>query len=250
MTTRRGILIAALAGFAAPLPAQAPTQAPFTSVALVTVKPDRVAEWLEVERQYSEAFKKGGGHLRSVYRNSAGNPYEFKVVSTLENYARLDEESPYSKGAGEAGLARLAARRSQCVESVRTSYQRALPELRIAPPPGPPSKLQRSTRVTVRNGMANEYLAIMKNEYVPALKKAGVASYSVRRVEWGGSRNLFITNSRLDKFAQLDEGGILTKSMGAEAANKLIAKLQQVIVNTEYILYTYVPESSLYPSPQ
>ena len=94
------------------------------SVARVQVKPDRVAEFMDIEKQYSAAFKKGGGTIRVVYRNAAGNPFEFMVIAGMPNYALLDDKSFYAKGATEVELARMGARRAQCVESVRTTYER------------------------------------------------------------------------------------------------------------------------------
>ena len=249
MTNRRMMLIAALASLAAPLSAQTVPQPLLVQVARVNVKPDRVQEWLEIEKQYSEAYKKGGGTFRYVYRNSAGNPFEYMVTSGVANYANLDEKSPYAKGMTDGEFARIQARRNQCVDSVRTTYERTIPELGIQAPAGSVRKIFRVTRIAVRSGMDDQYLAIMKNEYLPALKKAGVKSLLVRRVEWGGSRNMFTVLGRHDKFAELDEGSVLTKELGAEGAAKLLAKLRQTIANSDYSLYTYVPASSYQPPP-
>ena len=76
--------------------AQTPT---ILYVARVQVKPDRVSEWLDVEKQYTEAYKKGGGTLRAVYRSSIGNPCEYMVVTSRPNHAAMDDKSPYAKGA-------------------------------------------------------------------------------------------------------------------------------------------------------
>jgi hypothetical protein len=249
MIYRRMMLIAAVASLAATLSAQTTPQPLLVQVARVNVKPDRVSEWLDIEKQYSEAYKKGGGTFRYVYRNSAGNPFEYMVTSGVGNYASLDEKTPYAKGMTEGELARLSARRNQCVDSVRTTYERTIPELGIQAPAGSVRKIIRVTRNTVRSGMDDQFLAIMKNEYLPAHKKAGVTSLLVRRVEWGGSRNVFTLLGRHDKFAELDEGSRLTKALGAEAAEKLLAKLRQTIANTDYSLYTYVPGSSYQPPP-
>ena len=72
------------------------------------MKPDRVAEFMDVGKQYSAAFKKGGGTTLVVYRNAAGNPFEFLVIAGMPNFATLDDKSYYAKGTGEAELARMA----------------------------------------------------------------------------------------------------------------------------------------------
>ena len=243
------ILMAIFASLTAVLPAQT-AQPQLVSVARVQVKPDRVAEWLAIEKLYSEAHKKGGGTFRYVYRNRAGNPFEYLVAASVGKYANLDEKPPYAKGMTDAELAALQARRNQCVDSVRTTYERTIPELGITAPAGAARKLFRVTRVSVRSGMDDQYLAIMKNEYLPALKKAGVASFLIRRVEWGGSRNQFTLMGRHDKYEELDAGSMLTKALGAEASAKLLTKLRQTIATSEYLLYSYVPESSFQPPPQ
>ena len=248
------ILATLLAGASAlSINAAAQTPAPaaplLVHVARVQVKPDRVQEWLEIEKQYSEAYKKGGGTFRYVYQNRAGNPYEYMVTANVGTYATLDEKSPYVKGTTEAELARMQARRNQCVESVRTTYERTIPGLGIPAPAGTTRKLFRVTRINVRSGMAEQYLAIMKDDYLPALKKAGVTSLLVRRVEWGGSRNQFTLIGRHEKYAELDEGSVLTKALGAEAAAKLLAKVRQTIAASEYSLYAHMPNSSFQPPP-
>ena len=64
MHGRMGIVLAALGCVAMPMAAQttpAPAAPQLVNVARVQVKPDRVAEWLELEKLYTAAFKKGGG---------------------------------------------------------------------------------------------------------------------------------------------------------------------------------------------
>lgn len=254
MTNRRILLIAttlAAAGLSVTaMSAQTtPGQPQLVNVARVTVKPDRVQEWLDIERKYSEAHKKGGGSYRYVYRNRAGNPFEYMVVSSVGKYANLDEKSRYAQGMTEAELAAIQARRNQCLDSVRITYERTIPELGIPSPAGSRRKVMRLSRTTVRSGMDAQFLAIIKDEYQPALKKAGVTSFLVRRVEWGASRNVFTMLGRHDQFAELDEGSMLTKALGVEEAAKLLAKIRQTISSTEYLLYTYLPESSYQQPP-
>ncbi len=213
------------------------------SVARVQVKPDRVGEFMDVEKQYTAAFKKGGGTLRAVYRNSAGNPFEFLVISAVPNYAALDGRSPYAKGTTETELARMSSRRDQCVDAVRTTYERPLDDLGFNSAGAPQPSRVIVVRVTVRPEMVDQFMATVKNELVPAMKKAGQSSFLARRVEWGGSQNVFTFRSPLGKFADLDGPNLLVKGLGPEAAAKLGAKLSS-LGNAEFMIYTYMPEMS------
>jgi hypothetical protein len=214
------------------------------SVARVQVKPDRVGEWVDVEKQYTAAYKKGGGTLRVVYQGSVGNPFEFLIISAVPNYAALDGKSPYVKGATETELARMANRRAQCTDSVRTTYERPLADLGFTTPGAPqPSKVV-VTRVNVRPDMTEQFIATVKNELIPALKKAGETSLLARRVAWGGSRSIFTFRSPLGKFADLDGDSPLVKGLGRDGAAKLGAKLTSMS-SSEWMIYNYIPELSL-----
>ena len=96
-------------------------------------------------------------------------------------------------------LAALMARRAQCLESARQTIERALPDVSFVTAGTPTPAMLRVTRTRVRPGMAEQYLALVKSDLMPALKKGGAASFRVRRVEWGGSRYDFTTSIPLEK---------------------------------------------------
>jgi hypothetical protein len=214
------------------------------NVARVQVKPDRVGEFMDVEKQYMAAFKKGGGTLHVVYRNSAGNPFEFLIITAMPNYAILDGTSNYAKGTTPEELARMADRRAQTIDSVRTTYERPMADLGFDSPNAPQPSRILVTRVTVRPEMTDQFMATVKSELVPALKKAGQANLLARRVEWGGARNVFTFRSPLGKFADLDGDNALLKGLGKDGAAKLGAKLASMSTS-EWMIYTFVPELSL-----
>jgi len=244
--TQKMAMLLCVAGTMFTMSAQ-PTPA-LLSVARVQVKPDRVAEYTDIDKQYLAAFKKGGGTIRAVYRSAAGNPFEYLVITGLSNYAALDDKSFYAKGATEAELVRMAARRAQCVESVRTTYERPQPDLGFNPAGTPQPKTVTLIRVNVRPDMVDQWTATVKSELVPAWKKAGQPGVLVRRVEYGGSRNQFTIRVPLNKWADLDGETPLAKALGTEAMAKLGAKLNSM-GSAEWLIYNYVPELSVVPQP-
>lgn len=130
-------------------------------------------------KQYAAAFKKGGGNIHVVYRNSAGNPFEFLVITSIPNYAILEGSSFFAIGATPEELARMGDRRAQTIEAVRTTYERPMDDLGFNPPNTPqPSRIM-VTRVTVRPEMVEQFATTVKTELVPALKKAGQTSLLV-----------------------------------------------------------------------
>ena len=102
--------------------------------------------------------------------------------------------------------------------------------------------------MNVRTDMVEQWMAMVKNELVPAFQKGGQAGVLARRVEFGGSRNQFTFRVPLSKWADLDGETPLAKALGTEAMAKLGAKLNSM-GSAEWLIYNYVPELSVVPQP-
>jgi hypothetical protein len=236
--------IACAAVFTVSAAAQVPLSG-LRNIARVVVKPDRVSEFLEIEKQRAAAFKKGGGAWMSVWRSVVGPTNEFMIISPLDSYAARDGQPAYMKGMEPGPAAALMARRAQCIESSRVTIERALPDYSYVNPGTPTPAMLRIVRTRVRPGMADQYLALLKNELIPAYKKAGVASYRARRIEYGGSRNDITTSTPLNKMAELDGDTPLVKAVGQAGATQFLNKAAQLVAFSEYLIYRYVPDASV-----
>ena len=225
--------------------ANAQSPPPLLQIVQVEVKPDRVAEWREITKRFSEAHKKAGGAWRHVWWNRIGNPLEYAIVFPRENYAEYDSPGPARRGMSEAERAGLIARRRQCTDSVRVTIRRPIPELAIGGGGQPPKRL-RTITTRVRVGMANEYISHLE-ELVAAYKKAGMPAYGVHRIRYGGSRRTFLSWYPIDKMAELDGPGWLSKSMSEDARSQWIEKLLPLIEHSEFKIWTYQSELSYHP---
>lgn len=246
MNLARRSVLTLLVVIAFAIAAAAQTPPSFMNISRVTVKPDRVGEWLDIQKQYLEAYKKGGGSWMTVWRNTVGNPYEFLVITPLDNYAQRDGQSATQKGMAEGDLARLNARRNQATESVRSTIERPLAELTYVKEGAAPPKMLRVNHTRVRPGMADQYITLMK-DLVAAYKKAGVPAFRVRRVEYGGSRADFHTAMPMEKWAELDGQSVAIKALGEAGFKTWSDKLNQTISFSEYMIYSYVPDASFVP---
>ena len=223
--------------------AQAQSPPPLVQVVRVTVKSERAAEWREISKRFSEAYKKGGGSFRHVLR-SAGNPFEYSILTPMENYAQRDSPGPASRGMSAAEAAGLRARRRLCVQQVEITIRRPIPELTIPWTSEEPPKMFTTLTSHVRPGMADEYIEHRK-ELFAAYKKAGRPAFGVHRVRWGGSRTTFVSWAPLDKMADLDGENWLVKSMSAEARSKWLEKVLPMLESpSEWRIWVYEPELS------
>ena len=221
-------------------------QSPLLQVARVLVKPDRVGEYIDIVKQLNEGAQKANSPTGvTAYRGVAGNPYEFVFISPAGGYGEFDETAAWIKSMPMDMRTRgtqLLARRNQSVESVRVTYERGLTDLSIGETALRP-KMLRMTRVHVRPGMADSFLALVKADLVPAYKKANVARFRVRRVEYGGSRNDITLSAGIDKMGDLNPN-LLAKVMGPDAAKKYLEKAAQMVSNSEYLVFRRVSDLS------
>jgi hypothetical protein len=98
--------------------------------------------------------------------------------------------------------------------------------------------------VEVVTGRQPEFEAILKNDWAPALKKAGVPSYGVSQVMLGGAITEYYTFTPLENYAQLDKGHPIQQSLGEAGLNELMAKMGATIHHAERIVIKYDDELS------
>jgi hypothetical protein len=84
------------------------------------------------------------------------------------------------------------------------------------------------TVTLVKPEMLDQWLALQKNEVVPALKKAGVTEHTVYQTLLGDAPE-FVSVRPLGGFAEFDGPDLLERGLGAEDAAELRAKLRQCI---------------------
>jgi hypothetical protein len=227
----------------------ATAQPPAVSNAVrIVVKPDRTAEFLEIQGKFTEAFKEGGGQFRGVWRN-VNNRSEFVVVTPRDSYAAYDSPGPGSKVMSEAESARLIARYVQCLQSREQVMRTPVEGLSITPPETP--KMVHTITTRVRIGKGPQFQELIK-ELFEVYKKVGLTGYGMSQTQYGGPRNEFMSWRPIEKMADLDGQSWAAKafeSMGEDAAQKWMDGYRDTIESAEHDIYSYVPEISYYPEP-
>jgi hypothetical protein len=240
----------ATAMLATALPSFAQMPAPaMVATARIEVKRDRIPEFEEVEKQVTASYKKAAStdQFRVVYRAVVGNTAEYWVLTPLYKFADRDADSPYDKMTTERERAMRAARLAPYVESVRTSIERAIPELSVTSPgtPFPPTWV-RYIRVRVRPGTTEQLIAAVKTDVLPAMKKLN-GELRVRQTLYGGNANDFIVASGFEKWSELDDAAALPKAMGDETFRKFEDKIHAIETNVEEYIMAYQKDLSYYP---
>lgn len=249
---RRRFFVAVAGLLAAGLPVWCQQQYPLRSVTRTVVKPDRVGEFVDIQKQVVDITKKAGNdRFNVVWQVAVGNTNEYWAVSPMSKYGDRDQPPAFVKNLPQAVVSGLFARRSNCIVSNVTTIERYRDDLSLAPAssttaPTPPA-YQRMLRTRVRQGKAEDYANLIKSVLLPAYKKAGVTNFRVRQVAWGGNTNDFTSTTGFQKWSEMDEPSLLVKALGEEGARQFGAKRNDLVTGTEYTILRYRPELSYLP---
>jgi hypothetical protein len=241
-----------------PCPAQTPTPTPpatppsmWLVITQVNVKPDMVVEFQNyMKNTTNPALKKGGVKWREVWQGTAyaGDPFEFVLVTQFDKFAEFDGPSALEKALGSQGFADWSAKAGSFVRSVHRYIVRTRPDLSVMGKGYATPKLAVVQSVHVANGRNQEFENYLKNDLVPVMVKGG-ATYLVSQTIFGGDANEYVTLAMRDNFAEIDKGPIPTQVLGAEGAQKLLAKLPAgTVARLERSIMRFVPELSIIPA--
>jgi hypothetical protein len=231
----------------APAAAATPPAAPtFIRLAIVEIRPDMVADYLAMQKSETiPALQKAGVPYRHAWRTGQfGTGFTVAYLSPIKSFAMLDEPNPVVKALGEEGARQHGMKMAKFIASSRTYALRDRPDLGIKTEGAPMAKLGVLASVEVVPGRTTEWETILKNEWTPALKKAGVASYSVSQVVFGGSAGQYYTFTPLENYAQLDGGHPIIKAIGEAGMNRIMAKMGPSTRSVERFIIRYDEELS------
>ena len=211
-------------------------------------KSGQMANLQTLQKEYASVLKNAGWDKpRMVFRSMAG-PQRLAVLRGYNSHTEMPNSSnfPAKLKDVQSQVATMTLRMGEAAEKVERYIDNVLPDMSTGTPAEPP-RYYRTTTVQVRPEKADEYIALLKNELIPALKRAGVKVYSVTRREFGGSRYQFRTSMSLNSLADLDAEGAAARAMGAEGYQRYVAKIRTMITDLEYGLVEYLPELSYVP---
>jgi antibiotic biosynthesis monooxygenase (ABM) superfamily enzyme len=229
------VFVTAAIAVSAPAWAQRPT---IRRAVVTNVKPGHADEFEAAVKQYNEVYAKLPGVRSRGMLQSLSGPRQYILVRDYEKWADLDPGPVSNALAANAELSRINQRIMSCIESSTTLVEELLPELSMASSPAEAPIVIRLARSRIRPDKTAEFEAIVKNELVPANRKAGTKSFTVRRVRFGGPTNDYYISSRMDGWAEIGSDG-LAKSMGAEAYRGMVAKLTAITLSREVNLYRF-----------
>lgn len=208
---------------------------------ITSVKPDRAADFEAAVKQYNEVYAKSGGTQARLQYQSLTGPTEYRLVRNYNTWAEMDAPSGTNSN---ADLARIVTRINACFEHSTTVISEVVQELTL-PQAATPPVLVRIARVRVRPDKVQEWTAIVKDEMMPAYKKAGL-TFTVRRARMGAPSSEFYISTRAANWAEAGATGT-RQVMGDEAYQRVLPKLNAITTLLETNLYRYRADLSYTP---
>jgi hypothetical protein len=225
----------------------APTRAQnIRRIQFATAKPDRVGDLLAAMKESAAVEKKGGSERYFSLWHSLSGANEYVLVRNYAKWADLDAGPEPKMKDLATQLQAIETRITQCMESIHSIVDEVLPDLSL--PQSGSVPMIRVMRSRVKPDKVNEYIALLKSETLPAMKKAGLKLFAVSQVRYGAPNTEFISVSGINCWADLDGGLPIQKAMGEEGYQRFLAKLRPLIIESEADVFRFVPDSSYSPN--
>jgi len=204
-----------------------------------------IQEWRTIyKNEVIPRYRRAGIPSIAVWRTGQfGDPYEFTLMSRMQNFARFDGEDPSLSGTSGEESVRTQMKLDRCVASVESAALLLQPETSVARTSAVPPLIMVQT-VTVSPKNAGAYFALLKEEVRPVIEKAGVDVWLVYRHVFGSDANRITTFRSLKNYGELDAGPLAARVLSPEKASSLAGKNDQLVETSRIVLALYDKELS------
>ena len=235
------------AGLAAALVAPAAAQGNIRSVTFYTVKPDRIGDFMAEIKEYNAVLAKGGSaQYYSMWLSQTG-PRTYARAQYYKTWAEMDAGADPKMKDEAADIARISLRITECTESWHRVIEEVNPDLSL-PDSGKVPDMLRVLVTEVRADKVGDYLALVKSDILPGVKKSGAKDYSIAMGRFGESSSVVTSVLGFDKWADLDGAIGVEKALNKEAYQAFLSKLRPLIVSSQFDIYRFQPDLSYLPA--
>jgi hypothetical protein len=228
--------------------AQAPAgpPQPRIQVAVIQLKPDMMTTWEDLQKnEMIPAQKKAGLPWRHTIANGAsGQGFTRVTLVPLANYAQLDMPGFIQRAVSAEANANYNAKLRPTIESQRTSIVTFQLNDSIMSNASAMQPLMVVQVFHTAPGKGAEFEASLKEDYLPAYKKAGVKDFWVYTTQQGDPGTILVRP--IAKYADLDRPGLLAQAaLTQEQQDKIGARRNATLGGpTTTTVGRFVPELS------
>jgi len=258
----RKALLAALVAVCLVIPAMAQSVGDYLDVYIVTVKPDKQADFDVLARKIADANRKYSGDRWIAMESVYGENNVFVFVSTRATYADIDASMGSFMGAMTKAYGKDAAHKmltdwNNYIVGGRSEFRKRRWDLSRKAPMDPAdyakmigeSRVLRTTAVHVKPGKIAEFEAEMKEVKDAAEKAENTHTVLVSQVLEGGKGTTFYFSSLRPGMGGFDNNPAGRDILGEEGYKKFLQTSSETVEGTESMLLRYSAELSSPPEP-
>jgi hypothetical protein len=214
------------------------------SINIVNVKPEALNDWLALqEKETIPALKKAGIAGRTAWTTANfGEGFQYFFTTPIDKFATYDNPlGPVARAIGEQNARVYNEKLRRMIVSQQMLAINILPES-IVPPPTYQPKFMVANFTYVTPGRAADYVAFLRDQLMPVIRKAKPVGYALSRTVHGGDANEFVSARYIEKMADLDGPNLQQQVLGAKAP--AVAPAAGIVQRQERRIYRYVPNLS------
>jgi hypothetical protein len=253
-------LASLMVGLALVAPASAQLMGDYLDVGIVSVKPEKRAQFESIVKTMVDANRKHQGDTWLTLEVMYGPGNAFTYVTPRKTYAAVETAygsfmGALQKSLGEAGTGKLMQDWNNCLSSSRSEFRRRRWDL-SANAPGDEAGLAalvgqarwiRMATIRVRPGHAHEY-----EEQLRLIKKARESASTkvpslVSQSVVGQSLSVFYVSTLVKSLGDLDNVPGVPQVLGEEGYKAYQKTSAEAVLNAEVTIFRIVPELSRMP---
>jgi hypothetical protein len=169
-----------------------------------------------------------------------GDTYRFFIATPVASLAIFDK-----KAASDPAMTALVNRAEKCINARESYAVRNLPDISNPLPQDQQPDLMVVNLVRVYPGREQDYVKVMKADFLPHFEEAKV-HHATGVVAFGGESAL-LHLFYFPSFAELDKGSPVMRALGPEGASAATAKLSGIVSSSALWVARVIPELSFGP---
>ena len=243
ITSAVGALVAVALMMAIPLAVNAQDDdRDWLQVRTAHVKPDRVNDYIELQKSLTAALQEADRPGRTVWREVRGDLATFHTVTFVEDMSELDtpfvppmDDDDWDEWVGDL----LSTLSSSSRQILRTHSEWNIP----APDNEEPGLLLLRT-IKVKSGKMFQFHGWVLNGLIPSLREGGATGITFNHVAFGGDTSTWIIGARLPNWAALQNRRGNLAHMEPFPYMGLMDSMADLIESTDLRILRYQPDLS------
>ena len=212
--------------------AQSAAQPAWTGITITHVKPAMRAQYEKYLKREMAAYRKAGTPWFLTLQTFAGDTTEYTTIVPVMKFADLDQPAIPAQVLGPDRWRVLAKKIARCYSGQIVVYATPLTALQISGKEQPSGLYWLETRSQPVSGKTNAYISWLKDEYRPAIEKAGVRGFNASIAVFGAAGGEIVSMRMLKSLSEIDDGSILTRALGADQARAVSAEGSKLVRST------------------